>query len=56
MKIKAYGNYDIELSYDNLIAGLMTDIQTDYCMHTEDKRKINKLLSEVFDIIDKYSY
>lgn len=56
MKVKAYGNYDIELSYDDLIAGLMMDVKADDCMPTEDKRKIDKLLSEVFDIIDKYSY
>ena len=56
MKIKTYGNYDIELSYDELIAGLMTDVKADYCMPTEDKRKIDKLLSELYDIIDKYSY
>lgn len=45
-----------ELSYINLIDGLMQDVDNDETMYFADKRDAKKHLVALFEILEKYSY
>ena len=45
-----------ELSYLDILTQLKRDLNSDDCIPTADRKEIERLIKELFDLLWKYSY